>query len=113
MGFSSRTLVKAGRKEHRCDNCGQPIEIGQPSVLGAGVHEGDFGSWRSHPECDELWNQVFRDMDSWDYGMDIDTLEALGLGRDELIPTLEEYAKAHPVAVARLMVTVDKWREDS
>lgn len=59
---------------------------------------------------DELWLAVYSDVDVRQYeGMDIDTLEALGLGSDEIVPVLTEYAKDHPVAVERLMVTVRKW----
>lgn len=112
MGFSARHIVKSGRKQHRCDNCNQIIEVGQPSIRSAGVHDGDFGSWRSHPECDALWNQVFRDLDSWDYGMDINTLEAMGACLSEVVPMLEGYTKDHPIAVERLMVTVRKWQAD-
>jgi hypothetical protein len=112
MTFHSRTLVKAGRKAHRCDNCFQPIEVGQSSILVAGVHDGDFSSYRVHPECDDLWNEIYKEMDCWDCGMDLDTIEALGLGRDELVPALEEYAKRHPVAVERLMVRVRKWQKE-
>lgn len=111
MSFNNRHLVKAVRKAHRCDNCRQQIEIGQPSVISSGVHDGDFYSFRVHPECDDLWNAIYRELDAWE-GMDIDTLEALGLGRDEWVPALKEYAKEHPVAVERLMVTVRKWIEE-
>lgn len=110
MSFHSRRNVRAGRKAHQCDNCRQPIDAGQPSVLSSGIHDGDFYSWRVHPECDELWLAVYSDVDVRQYeGMDIDTLEALGLGSDEIVPVLTEYAKDHPVAVERLMVTVRKW----
>lgn len=108
MSFHNRQSVKAGRKKYRCDNCRQPIEMGQPSTVISGVHDGDFSSFRVHPECDDLWNEIYREIDAWD-GMDIDTLEALGLGRDEYLPALQQYAVRHPVAAERLMVTVRKW----
>ena len=112
MEFWTRTIVKAGRKDHRCENCRQPIERGASSVVIAGKHDGDFSSYRVHPECDDLWNQVFRDLDEWDYGMDIDTLEAMGGCLEEVVPMLEGYASEHPIAVSRLMVTVEQWKAD-
>ena len=115
VSFQSYRIVKAGRKAHRCDSCRQTIEVGQPSLITSGTFDGDFNSWRVHPECDALWQAVFKDMQCDYYeGMEIDTLEALGLGRDEFVPVLTEYAKEHPVAVERLMVTVRKWiKEDA
>ena len=113
MTFQSYRTVKAGRKAHSCDNCNQPIEVGQPSLITSGNHDGDFHSWRVHPECDALWQVVYKDMQCDYYeGMEINTLEALGLGAEEFVPVLTEYAKEHPVAVERLMVTVRKWIEE-
>lgn len=111
MGFWNRDHVKAGRKVYRCDSCRQPIEVGQPSVVCSGVNDGEFSSYRVHPECDDLWNQIYRELDCWD-GMDVDTIEALGLNLDELEPTLQSYAEKHPVAVERLMVTVRRWKKE-
>lgn len=112
MSFHNRKNVKAGTKVHRCANCRQSIAVGQPSVIISGVHDGDFHSYRVHPECDDLWNEIYREYDPGCAGMDVDTLEALGLGTDELVPALKEYATRHPVAAERLMVTVNRWREE-
>lgn len=112
MSFNHRHLVKAGRKVHRCDNCRQPIEKGFPSILASGVHEGDFYSWRSHPECDDLWLKIFKDLDAWDYGMDVDTLEAIGESGQAMVAFLKRYEPEHPRAVEHLMVTVRKWIEE-
>ena len=77
MTFWSRRSVKAGAKVHRCDNCRQPIEKGQPSTVVSGVHDGDFHSYRVHPECDDLWKEIYREIDPGYDGLPVDTLEAL------------------------------------
>ena len=108
MTFWSRRSVKAGAKVHRCDNCRQPIEKGQPSTVVSGVHDGDFHSYRVHPECDDLWKEIYREIDPGYDGLPVDTLEALDIGVNDM-PTLRAYAKRHPIAAERLMVTVRKW----
>lgn len=54
--FNSNTAPVA-RKVHRCEWCGEPIPIGEKHVKFSGKWEGDFQSWRMHPECYEAAGQ--------------------------------------------------------
>lgn len=53
MSFNDVTSV-VGRKPHRCEWCGGPIPIGERHSLFVGIWEGEFQSWRMHPECLEF-----------------------------------------------------------
>ena len=53
--------VKACRKPHNCEWCGEIINIGEPAIRVAGVWDGDFGSYYLHHECYEpLQNECER-----------------------------------------------------
>ena len=39
------------RKRHRCDWCGEKIEPGDTAHYRTGVHNGEFFSEYTHPEC--------------------------------------------------------------
>lgn len=51
MSFHTERQVKSGRAVYRCHWCPERILKGEPSVITAGVFEGDFFSGRYHPEC--------------------------------------------------------------
>lgn len=40
-----------GRKDYRCEWCGQPIPKGEKHGHFVGIFEGDFQDWRMHSEC--------------------------------------------------------------
>lgn len=111
MSFHSTKFIAKGRKDHRCEHCRQTIEKGAPSVVVSGVVDGDFFSMRSHPECDALWQAVYRQICDWGEGMDPDTLEALEVGARDARRVLEGYAEDYPLAVEHLMITVRKWED--
>jgi len=51
VSFYNEKAVKRTRRTRRCDWCGELIQMGDPSVVTAGVYEGDFCTGRYHPEC--------------------------------------------------------------
>lgn len=69
MSFVSETKVKAVRKRHRCDGCGQHIDIGQPATRWAGLADGDFGTAIFHPECREA-EVALNHKNDWRWGDD-------------------------------------------
>ena len=44
--------IKAARKTHQCDWCGEKIIVGQPYVRQRIKDCTDVWTWRAHPECD-------------------------------------------------------------
>lgn len=46
------------RKAHRCENCGEPLDIGQPYCKQSGVYDGNYYTNRFHPEC---WDSLIGD----------------------------------------------------
>lgn len=42
-----------GRKDYRCEWCGQIIPKGEKHLHFAGIWEGDWQNWRMHSECHE------------------------------------------------------------
>jgi hypothetical protein len=40
-----------GRKEYRCEWCGQKIPKGEKHVAYVGMWENEFQNWRMHDEC--------------------------------------------------------------
>lgn len=60
MTFWTSTLVKTGRKAHRCTSCHRDIAIGKPSRVEAGLFEGDFQSHRLCLPCFEFIERQFK-----------------------------------------------------
>lgn len=57
MGVSTQDQhIKAARKRHRCDWCGERIEIGDPYTRYRWFDSGDAGTVRMHPECNAAMN---------------------------------------------------------
>ena len=57
MDFHTHRIV-AARKQHRCEHCGKPIEVGEKHRRSAQVWDGDFSSYREHIECFAAWNEL-------------------------------------------------------
>lgn len=55
--FTNFRTVRAA-KQHRCDQCGKPINVGEQYQYTAFVFEGDFGAYREHPDCRNAWAQL-------------------------------------------------------
>lgn len=51
MSFWNSTLIKSGRRDHRCESCGRAIPVGDPSYRECGLAEGDFRSYRLCLPC--------------------------------------------------------------
>jgi hypothetical protein len=51
MSFYDETNVKRTRKNCLCQWCWERIDAGEPSVITAGVFDGEFQTARYHPEC--------------------------------------------------------------
>lgn len=45
------TTTPRGRKDYRCEWCGEPIPKGEKHYHYVGVWEGDWQNWRMHSEC--------------------------------------------------------------
>ena len=46
-----------GRKDYRCEWCGQKILRGEQHIHFVGRWEGEFQDWRMHPECYDAANK--------------------------------------------------------
>ena len=51
MSDFGQTVEHAGRKDHRCEWCGENIPKGEIFAHFKGMWEGDFQNWRMHLEC--------------------------------------------------------------
>ena len=45
------TTTPTGRKDYRCEWCGQGIPKGEKHVHFVGIWEGEWQNWRMHNEC--------------------------------------------------------------
>lgn len=55
--FWDRRTIQKARKVHRCYETRAVIEPGQPYVVLCGKHEGDFYSYKMHPEIAPIWER--------------------------------------------------------
>jgi len=55
MGDFISSSTHKSRKIHKCNHCGQVIEIGSIYEKTAGVFQGDFIAAKSHLECEKAW----------------------------------------------------------
>lgn len=73
MSILKGRSVKAVRKAHVCDWCGEPIEAGQPTDYSAGFNDEEQVFWSSymHPECAAAWHEFHArediESDWWDF----------------------------------------------
>jgi hypothetical protein len=49
--FGQGKTIKA-RSPHRCDWCGQRINVGEQCYNYRGMFEGEWQNWYMHPECE-------------------------------------------------------------
>jgi hypothetical protein len=54
-----------GRKDYRCEWCGQPIPKGEQHAHYVGLWEGEFQNWRVHQECMEALQLDNQDQDGF------------------------------------------------
>lgn len=56
MSDFGTALEVVGRKEHRCEWCGEAIAEGETHFHYKGRFWGDWQDWRMHPECYAIHN---------------------------------------------------------
>lgn len=67
MGEFGETTYPCGRKDHRCEWCGETIPTSEKHAHFVGMWDGEFQDWRMHSECysecyeDASENDVFSD----------------------------------------------------
>ena len=59
--FHTKSTVTA-RKRHRCEQCGEAIEVGTAHYKAAQVWEGEFCAFREHIECNKAWQELNFDL---------------------------------------------------
>ena len=104
MTFRTETIVKRGRKAHRCDYCGSMIPAGSPSVRVVGRWQGDFYEVRGHLDCSALWSEAYGVYGDPDDGMPIDLGEAIegDESRDLVQAAYDHYRGHYPHVICRL-----------
>lgn len=97
--FGSDKIVKKVRKDYDCKHCSRKISAGTSAITTAGKHGGEFFSFRSHPDCRDLWLTLANSQaaDDLDYIPSNNLCVIRELEADE-----EAIAKTHPIAFARL-----------
>lgn len=65
--LSSRS-VKATRKRHHCDWCGQTIEKGKPAEYSFNIFENEPSGGYMHPECNRAYSHESQTTDDFDFG---------------------------------------------
>ena len=51
------------RKQYRCEWCGEWILVGEKHKKFTQIFEGDFQSWRAHPECVYMMDHLMSEND--------------------------------------------------
>lgn len=52
------TTERKARKQHMCNYCGLPIEIGETYELQVNINEGELYSWKSHLSCNDIASEL-------------------------------------------------------
>lgn len=108
--FYSYRQIKKSRKEHMCRCCQSIIQKGEAYTLHAGVYEGNFYTYKTCPQCEEILNYIWHDL-GWD---EVDVSSALydvisEEGYDTFI--FEQLAKIkHPSE--RVLDLIEDYKED-
>ena len=69
MEFYGRTVPQA-RVLHKCEGCGQPIEVGKKYSYETGKWDGDFFARPMHLECFEVMNEILNALDDNEFDWD-------------------------------------------
>ena len=95
--FWKETKVKRTRRNRRCGWCATLILKGGPSVVVAGVSEGDFFKNRYHPECCEAIPRWYTANNCWGEEMPEEPMERGGIRwADELVTDDPPYTAPPP-----------------
>lgn len=68
-GFS-KVCNPTAKKKHKCDLCGECIDIGEKYYRYTGIYDGRFFDNKYHPECITCINKYCRDVDCDEYTED-------------------------------------------
>lgn len=60
MTTTNHETIKAAKKAHTCEWCGERINVGESYVRYRWFHDGEAGTNRMHPECDGACNEAAR-----------------------------------------------------
>lgn len=63
-----KTLYPKARKQHKCDLCGCPIEIGQQYERQT-IEDGELYEYKCHTECVDAISVLDMSRDCWDDGI--------------------------------------------
>jgi hypothetical protein len=75
--FGDGNWIKT-RKPHRCEWCGQRIEVGANAYHYKGMYDGEWQDWRMHEECQD------------DYALNCDGEEFSPFDNERPAPPAEE-----------------------
>lgn len=70
----SRSKQKA-RKQHKCDWCELPIEIGTEYERSLNKHDGELYTWKNHISCAKIANKLKMFDSVWDEGLTGDNFQ--------------------------------------
>ena len=94
--------ISRAAKQHVCDQCGQPIHVGERHKAEAMVWEGEFQVYRSHLDCDRAAASYHRMARlNWDEGVNL--RDEVGSEPDEMAAWL---AECHPSVALRMGLVV-------
>lgn len=104
MTFQCKTLVRASRKQHRCEYCRCMIPTGASYCRLAGEYEGVFFSVSGHVDCCDMWNAAYPVYAEYSEGMPFDLYEAVcgDEARDYALYELGQWRGQFPHAVCRI-----------
>jgi len=70
------TKTPKAKKRHKCDFCGEYIEVGEVYENQTNIGDGELYHWKSHISCQQLVNELdmFKDCDS-NYGVTSDDFD--------------------------------------
>lgn len=98
--FSSQRVVTA-KKQHVCDNCGHPINIGESYTYYVSKSDGIFWQAHSHNDCAKAWA---------DYATEYGDFDGVGFLIDECLGDPEEtvyfFKESHPTVFIKLVKTL-------
>ena len=66
MSYATTERTPKARKEHRCDWCPEPIDVGEVHCYHSGVDNEGFYSWRIHADCKQAIEREWDWVRSWE-----------------------------------------------